>query len=118
MRSECSGKDAEEVIEIMKASMVDCHENELSMIDEFNEHQAGSKASSKSSQIKKFVGLLVALQKQQGKKSFHLTELKELILKTDLKIKGMGSMDVIHMLNSNNFLLNKGGGNYELTVGE
>jgi hypothetical protein len=116
MRSECLGSDAEEVIEIMKASMVDCHENELSSIDGFSESQSGSRASSKSGQIKRLVGMLVALQKREGRKLFQLSELKELISQTDLNMKGMSTMDVIHMLNTNNFLLNKGGGNYELSV--
>ena len=110
------GRDAEEVIEIMTASMVDCHENELSLIDGFSESQAGSRPSSKSGQIKKFVGMLAVLQKKEGRKLFQLSELKELILNSDLKFKGMSPMDVIQQLNLNNYLLNKGGGNYELSV--
>jgi len=57
MRSECLGSDAEEVIEIMKASMVDCHENELSSIDGFSQSQSGSRASSKSGNYELCVGL-------------------------------------------------------------
>ncbi len=56
MGLECSDRDAEEMIEIMKAVMVDCHENELSSIDGFSENQSGSRASSKSGQIKRLVG--------------------------------------------------------------
>lgn len=117
MRSECSGRDAEEVVELMKASMVDCHENALSSIDGLSASQMGTRArSSKSAQIKRLVDALKALQKREGRKLFHLSELKELIVQTDLAIKGMSTMDVIDMLNNNNFLLKKGGGNYELSV--
>jgi len=50
------------------------------------------------------------------RKLFQLSELKGLISQTDLQMKGMSTMGVIHFLNNNNFFLNKGGGNYELSV--
>ena len=114
MRSECSGRDAEEVIEIMKASMVDCRE--LKSIDGSSERQKGARAPSKSAEIKRFVGILAALQKKEGRRVFHLNELKELAGQADLKIKGANGVDVIDILNTNNVLLIKGGGNYELSV--
>ena len=79
MRTECSRKDAEEVIEIMKASMVDCHENELSMLDFSQATQSQSRKSSKSSQIKQFIDILVQKAQKEGRKVFNITELKQLI---------------------------------------
>lgn len=116
MRSECSGRDAEEVIEIMKAGMVDCSENELKPIDGFSESQTGARAPSKSAEIKRFVDILLALQKKEGRKKFHLNELKELVLQADLKIKGANAVDVIDILKANNVLLIKDGGYYELSI--
>jgi len=56
MGLECLGRDAEEMIEIMKAGMVDCHENELGSFDGFSENQSGSRTSSKSGQIMRLLG--------------------------------------------------------------
>lgn len=112
MRTECSGTDAEEVIEIMKASMVDCHENELSMLD-FSQSQGGSQRS-KGSQIKQFVAGLQRIADKEGRTVFNVAELKELIANSCLKLKG-GPMDTIHTLNENGFLLKKSAGNYQLS---
>ena len=81
MRSECSGTDAKQVIEIMKASMVDCHENELSTLESsFSQSQTiQGKSKSKSSQMKNFIAILVRVADSEGRKLFNMNELKRLI---------------------------------------
>ena len=72
----CTGDDAREVIEIMKASMVDYYENELGMLD-FSRSLNGS-GTSKTSFVKSYVS---ALQKMATKKKSNLftgAELKTL----------------------------------------
>ncbi len=77
MRSVCTGSDAREVIEIMKASMVDYYENEDGLLD-LTRCQNGS-GSSKGSQIKQFVAILEKISQQKGSSIFSFDELKSLI---------------------------------------
>ena len=72
----CTGDDAREVIEIMKASMVDYYENELGMLD-FSRSLNGS-GTSKSSFIKSYVTALQKLADKKKSNMFNVTELKNL----------------------------------------
>ena len=76
MRSICTGSDARDVIEIMKSSMVDHYENELSLL-ELTTAQGKSRPS-KSSSIKQFVALLQRKSDQKKEKRFTYDEIKEI----------------------------------------
>lgn len=78
MRTECSGDDAREVIEIMKASMVDYLENDLDQL-EFRATQGGSQARGKSGAIKQLVFKLQQISDREHKDIFYFNELKDLI---------------------------------------
>lgn len=78
MRKECSGKDANEVIEIMKASMVDYYENELAII-ESSLSQSFSGSKGKGSAIKQFVAILQNIAERERRNMFNFNELRKLI---------------------------------------
>jgi DNA replicative helicase MCM subunit Mcm2 (Cdc46/Mcm family) len=86
LRTLCTGDDAREVIEIMKAGMVDYNENELGML---NFPKSLSKSGkSKSSFIESYLDELLNMAKKKKSKMFHEQELKNLyeVCKTELLI--------------------------------
>lgn len=75
LRKQCSRLDACEVIEIMKASMVDYYEDELGILD-FTRSQNGS-GSSKSATIKQFVSILQKISNEKKTDLFNFDQIKE-----------------------------------------
>lgn len=76
LRNECSRSDALEVIEIMKASMIDYYEDENGILD-FTRSLNGS-GSSKSAMIKQFVALMQKVSSQQKSDEFTYDQIKEI----------------------------------------
>ncbi len=77
LRSTCTADDAQEVLEIMKASMVDYYENEQGKLD-FSRSMNGS-GFSKALSVKDFVRYLQQVADQKKSNKFTYDELKELI---------------------------------------
>lgn len=77
MRTTCTANDAQEVIEIMKCSMVDYYENELGELD-FSRSLNGSGVS-KCSSVKEFVNVLQKVCDEKKSNKFTYDELKSLI---------------------------------------
>ena len=77
LRDTCTASDAKEVIEIMKASMVDYYENELGELD-FSRSLNGS-GISKCSSIKELVGILQQVSDRKKSNKLSYDELKQLI---------------------------------------
>ena len=76
LRTQCSRIDALQVIEIMKASMVDYYEDENGILD-FSRSLNGS-GSSKSAMIKQFVALLQKISTSQKSEEFSFEQIKEI----------------------------------------
>jgi DNA helicase MCM8 len=116
LRPECSGDDAKEVIEIMKASMVDYYENELGILDMTSAGFSGSQCmppslmqGSKSQRIKVFVSCLQKIAQNRENNLFNVNEIKDLYNKMNFTAKGISShIELIEMLNTYSFILKKG----------
>lgn len=81
MRKTCTKRDALEVIEIMKSSMVDTFDNELGLLDvSINRSQLGdgSARNSKSAQIKDFVAILQSVSEKKKSLLFSTEDIKEI----------------------------------------
>lgn len=81
MRKMCTKRDALEVIEIMKSSMVDTFDNELGLLDvSINRSQLGdgSARNSKSAQIKDFVAILQSVSEKKKSLLFSTEDIKEI----------------------------------------
>lgn len=81
MRKTCTKRDALEVIEIMKSSMVDTFDNELGLLDvSINRSQFGdgSARNSKSAQIKDFVAILQSVSEKKKSLLFSTEDIKEI----------------------------------------
>ena len=77
MRTICSRRDALDVIEIMKASMVDYGDDEFALLDQSSLNSSGS-SSSKSSLIKQFVLTLQRISDDKKSDLFNFDEIKAL----------------------------------------
>ncbi len=113
LRSVCIKRDALDVIEIMKASMVDYCDNDnlTSMLDLTT--TGGS--SSKSSMIKQFVSILQRVSDEKRSDLFNFDEIRVLFEKSYLKIKNINTTgDLINLLNNANYLLKRGPKLYKL----
>jgi DNA helicase MCM8 len=79
MRTVCSGSDALEVIEIMKASMVDYYENELGMLDLTSvTNTTANGTTRKSTTIKQFVCILQKISEEKKDNMFNYDEIRAL----------------------------------------
>lgn len=77
LRTECSKQDALDVIEIMKASMIDYYENDLSLLDMTESMSQGGRKSS-SSYVKQFVSILQRISDEKKSDLFSFEEIKAL----------------------------------------
>ena len=100
-------QDALDVIEMMKASMVDTFADDLGVVD-FNRAGMGSGAMSDRAAAKKFLPILQQAASDQGKRVFSVDEMKRLAAVGKITLKGNFN-DFLETLNTQGFLLKKSG---------
>ena len=110
LREECSQSDAEDVVEVMKYSMMDTYSDELGFLD-FTRSQHGSGMSSRS-QSKKFVAALQRVYEQTYNALFTAQELRQIAQQANVKVRDFE--EFIASLNNQGFLLKKGPRVYQL----
>lgn len=111
LRTEVTGQDARDVIELVKTSFDDVFKNEFGSLD-FSRSQNGSGMSSRN-EGKRFIAFLQSYAGRHDKTSFSLDELKTLAAQCNLGQTG-NFKQFIETLNNQNYLLNKGGSIYKL----
>ncbi|KAG5857422.1 hypothetical protein ANANG_G00019300 [Anguilla anguilla] len=104
LREKATKTDAEEVVEIMKHSMLDTYQDEFGRLD-FDRSQMGS-GMSKRSQVKKFVAALNQIAERTYKTTFELQQLRQ--LSRELNIQVADFEGFISSLNEQGYLLKKG----------
>ncbi|XP_018585143.1 DNA helicase MCM8 [Scleropages formosus] len=110
LREEATKSDAEDVVEIMKHSLLDTYLDEFGRLD-FERSQLGSGMSNRS-QKKKFVTALNHIAARSYKTVFEYQELRQLA--TELHIQVADFQGFISGLNEQGFLLKKGPKTYQL----
>ncbi|XP_057371911.1 DNA helicase MCM8-like isoform X2 [Daphnia carinata] len=111
LRTEVTGQDARDVIELVKTSFDDVFKNEFGSLD-FSRSQNGSGMSSRN-EGKRFIAFLQSYASRHDKLSFSFDELKALAVQCNLGQTG-NFKQFIETLNNQNYLLNKGGSIYKL----
>lgn len=114
LREEATDKDALDVVQIMKFSMIDTYSDEFGSLD-FQRSQHGSGTSSKS-QMKKFVSALQRMADAQYKSIFSFDEMREIAKQAKLDIRNFG--DFVSSLNLQGYLIKKGNKVYQLITAE
>ncbi|KAI5705663.1 hypothetical protein M8J75_000698 [Diaphorina citri] len=110
LREEASKQDAQDVIDIMKWSLIDTSLNGGGGID-FTRSQHGSGFSSKSN-AKKFISVLQKKAEVQSRSVFTVTELKQLATSANISVDNFFTF--LTSLNDQGFLLKKGKQLYQL----
>jgi hypothetical protein len=76
MRSTCTVDDALDVIELMRASMVDYYENEPEMLNMTRFNTGTGSKRGKGAIAKQIVGILQKIADQKGNEIFNFDEIK------------------------------------------
>ena len=111
LRSEATGQDAIEVIEIMKHSMIDVYSDELGEID-FSRSLHGS-GMSKGKTKKNFVDALQREAERQGKNTFCTDELRRIAEYIGIPPEKFN--EVLASINDQGYLLKKSANSYKLS---
>lgn len=112
LREEATGRDAQDVIEVMRFSMKDTFTDDLSLV-EFQMSLGQAKTGSRGP-VKKFIGGLNQLSEKTCKSTFSVSEMKQLIKQMNLKVPDFG--DFLANLNHHGYLIKKGQGVYKLST--
>ncbi|XP_055028759.2 DNA helicase MCM8 isoform X1 [Misgurnus anguillicaudatus] len=110
LREKATQSDAEDVVEIMKHSLIDTYSDEFGRLD-FDRSQLGSGMSNRS-KVKKFITALNKLAERTHKTMFEVQELRQLA--KDLQIQVVDFEGFISALNEQGYLLKKGHRTYQL----
>ncbi|KAG7465857.1 hypothetical protein MATL_G00158250 [Megalops atlanticus] len=110
LREKATKTDAEEVVEIMKHSLLDTYLDEFGRLD-FDRSLMGSGMSNRS-QVKKFVAALNQIAERTYKTTFELQQLRQLA--RELNIKVVDFEGFVSALNEQGYLLKKGPKMYQL----
>ncbi|XP_060580099.1 DNA helicase MCM8-like [Ruditapes philippinarum] len=110
LREMATKEDAEDVIEIMKYSMVDTYSDQFGGLD-FRRSQHGSGMSGRS-QPKKFVAALQRISDQTYNSIFTVQQMQQIAKELGMNILDFGTF--IASLNNQGFLLKKGPKVYQL----
>ncbi|XP_052800629.1 DNA helicase MCM8-like isoform X2 [Mya arenaria] len=114
LREIASREDAEDVIEIMKYSMVDTYSDQFGGLD-FLRSQHGSGMSGKA-QPKKFIAGLQRISEQTYNSIFTIQQMQQIARDLGLTIPDFGSF--LGSLNNQGFLLKKGPKVYQLQTAD
>ncbi|XP_067900466.1 DNA helicase MCM8 isoform X1 [Heterodontus francisci] len=110
LRENATKSDAEDVVDIMKHSLLDTFSDEFGRLD-FQRSQHGS-GMSKRSQAKRFVAALNRIAEQTYKTVFEFQQLKQLAREIQIQVSDFEGF--IHSLNDQGYLLKKGPRLYQL----
>lgn len=114
LREEATKEDANDVIEIMKYSMVDTYSDQYGGLD-FRRSQHGSGMSGRS-QPKKFVAALQKIAEQTYNSIFTVPQLRQ--ISKDIGLNIMDFEGFISSLNNQGYLLKKGSKVYQLQTAD
>jgi DNA helicase MCM8 len=104
LREIVTQQDAEDVIEIMKYSMMDTYSDDFGVLD-FHRSQHGSGMSSRN-QAKRFVAELNRISERTYNSLFSIQQMRQIA--KDMRLRITNFDDFIASLNHQNFLLQKG----------
>ncbi|KFV61734.1 DNA helicase MCM8, partial [Dryobates pubescens] len=110
LREEATKEDAEDVIEIMKYSMLGTYSDEFGKLD-FERSQHGSGMSNRS-QAKRFVSALNSIAERTYNNLFDLQQLRQVAKELQIRVTDFESF--IGSLNDQGYLLKKGARLYQL----
>ncbi|XP_072163403.1 DNA helicase MCM8-like [Diadema setosum] len=110
LREQASQADAEDVVELMKYSMIDTYSDQFGFLD-FQRSQHGSGMSSKS-QAKKFVAILNRVAERTYNNIFTVQQMRELAKEVHIQVSDFEGF--VSSLNNQNYLLKKGPRVYQL----
>ncbi|XP_041106487.1 DNA helicase MCM8 [Polyodon spathula] len=110
LREKCTKTDAEDVVEIMKHSLLDTYSDEFGKLD-FDRSQLGSGMSNRS-HAKKFVAALNRISEQTYNNMFDCKQLRQIA--RELQIQVADFEGFISSLNDQGYLLKKGAKVYQL----
>jgi len=114
LREEATGKDAEDVIEIVKFCLVDIFVDDFGSMN-FERSYQGS-GMSKRKQVKKFVTELNKIAQRDRNSLFNVDQLKQIA--STLKLQCGSIPDFIESLNVQNYIIKKGPRLYKLQTSE
>ncbi|XP_070576847.1 DNA helicase MCM8-like [Ptychodera flava] len=114
LREKATAKDAEDVIEIMKYSMVDTYSDEFGLLD-FQRSQHGSGMSSRS-QAKKFIAVLNRMSEQTYNSLFTVQQMRQIAKEAGIAVGDFEGF--ISSLNNQGYLLKKGPRMYQLQTSD
>lgn len=112
LREECTKHDALEVVQIMKASMIDTYSDENGQLD-FTRLQHGS-GMSRANEMKRLMQGIRQVAERKRANLFSTSDLKQLA--TDIKINMEKFDDLLSKLNEHGFLLRKGANLYQVSI--
>ncbi|XP_029211666.1 DNA helicase MCM8-like [Acropora muricata] len=110
MREKASQQDAQDVVEIMKYSLLDAFSDDLGNLD-FQRSQHGSGMSSRA-QSKRFVAELSRVSEREYNSLFTVDQMRGIA--KDLRLQIRNFEDFVYSLNNQGFLLKKGPRVYQL----
>ncbi|CAF0759296.1 unnamed protein product [Rotaria sp. Silwood1] len=114
LREECTKSDALDVVQIMKASMIDTYTDENGQLD-FSRLQHGS-GMSRASEVKKMMNAIRCVSEKKTNPLFSIAELKQIA--TDIKMNMDRFDELVAKLNDNGYLLKKGHNLYQVSLVE
>ncbi|UJR35560.1 hypothetical protein I4U23_028313 [Adineta vaga] len=112
LREECTKSDALEVVQIMRASMIDTYTDENGQLD-FSRLQHGS-GMSRASEVKKMMNAIRCVSEKKKSPMFSKADLKQLA--TEIKINMDKFDELLTKLNDHGYLLKKGVNLYEVCL--
>ncbi|XP_058880254.1 DNA helicase MCM8 isoform X2 [Acipenser ruthenus] len=110
LREKCTKTDAEDVVEIMKHSLLDTYSDEFGKLD-FDRSQLGSGMSNRS-HAKKFIAVLNRITERTYNNMFDFKQLRQIA--RELQIQVADFEGFISSLNDQGYLLKKGAKVYQL----
>ncbi|XP_063774666.1 DNA helicase MCM8 isoform X2 [Pseudophryne corroboree] len=110
LREEATKEDAEDVVQIMKYSMLGTYSDEFGKLD-FNRSQHGSGMSNRS-QAKKFVSALNTIAERTYNNLFEYQQLRQIAKEVHIQVSDFESF--VGSLNDQGYLLKKGPKVYQL----
>jgi len=114
LREETTKADAEEVVEIMRSSMIDTFTDDIGQLD-FSRSAMGSGMSSRGA-AKKFLRAVELQAQRQQKKRFSVDELKQIATTAGVRVPSFH--ELLEKLNHQGFLLQKGQREYQIVPAE
>merc|ERR1712013_452995 len=114
LREETTKADAEEVVEIMRSSMIDTFTDDIGQLD-FSRSAMGSGMSSRGA-AKKFLRAVELQAQRQQKKWFSVDELKQIATTAGVRVPSFH--ELLEKLNHQGFLLQKGQREYQIVPAE